>query len=957
MSCRSHLPRTLALAGLILAACQGPEPQQAAPRPEARPAAAHSLPLASGKNLESTLAGGTTHAYVFDLPAGQFVDVVVDQQGIDVVVELRAPDGRLLTRVDSPNGAEGPEPVPAVAEVAGRYRLEVAAGAGQAPGRYAIRIGTHRPATDEDRTRVAAERLFAEGKALRDRGEARPLRESLARDRQALALFRSIGDQAREADVLYILGWAHRDLGERAAALDALQQAEQLFQRLGEEEKAGLTLNNLGEILGSLGRPDEQLASYQQALAIHRRVGNTWGEASSLNSLGRFYKLRGETEQALAYYEQALERWRTLGERDSEAVTLTNLGQLYDALGEYGKALGYLQQALPVLQAAGMRRDAAIALGLIGTVQGSTGRERQGIAALRQALRMQREAGDRREEAVLLHHLGWLHIRIGEPRQARSFFTAALSSFRALQDPAGEAAALSNLARLEESGDPAAAEATYLQALALFTATRDYGSEAAALLGLARARRRAGKLPQALEAVEASLAHVESLRRKPASYGLRASYLASKIQHYELCIALLMQLHRERPAAGYDALALAASEEARARSLLDMLSEAAVSPPRPLTLVQIQRQILDSDTMLLEYALGQERSFLWAVTPERSWSFELPRRAILEEAARRAYALLAASQHRLARAQTDMALADLSRLLVGPVADLLGHKRLLVVGDGVLLSIPFAALPIPGANTLLVAEHEILSIPSASLLAVQRRKLSGRKPAARTVAVISDPVFEATDPRVAVQGRTVAGARSTKEARFQRLPFSREEAESILNLVPPDRSFRALDFAASRQTVLSGELSRYRIVHLATHGVLDADRPELSGIVLSQVDPQGRPQDGLLRAHELYRLHLPAELVVVSACRSALGREIPGEGLVGLTRGFLYAGARRVLVSLWEVEDRATAELMRLFYREMLVAGRPPAAALRAAQTALRRQPGHEAPYYWAGFVLQGDWR
>lgn len=952
MSCRSRLPRALALAGLILAACRAPEERQAARRAEARPAAARPLALASGKVLESSLAGGSTHTYVFDLPAGQFVDVVVDQQGIDVVVELRAPDGRLLTRVDSPNGAEGPEPVPAVAEVAGKYRLEIAASAGQAPGRYAIRIGALRPATAEDRTKVRAERLFAEGEALRNRGEARSLQESLARNRQALALFRSIGDRAREADVLYSLGWAYRNLGENAAALEALQQAEQLFQRLGEEKKAGLVLNTLGEILGSLGRPDEQLASYQQALAIHRRVGNVWGEASSLNSLGRFYKLRGETEQALAYYERAVERWRALGDRTSEAMTLSNLGQLYDALGEPEKALGYLQQALPVLQAAGMRRDAAIALGVIGTVQGSTGRERQGIAALRQALRMQRDAGDRREEATLLHHLGWLHARMGEPRQARSFYTVALAAFRELRYPSGEGAALANLARLEEAGNPAAAETSYLQALALFRATQDHGSEAAALLGLARARRRAGKLPQALEAAEASLAWVESLRSKPKSYDLRASYLASRIQHYELCIALLMQLHREQPAAGYDARALATSEEARARSLLDMLSEAALSPPRPLTLVQIQRQILDNDTMLLEYALGQEKSFLWAVTPESSWSFELPRREVLEEAARRAYALLAASQHRLARAQTELALADLSRLLLAPVAHLLGtRKKLLIVGDGVLLSIPFAALPIPGTGTPLVAEHEILSIPSASLLAVQRSKLSGRKPAAGTVAMISDPVFEASDPRVAVPGARSPG----KGARFQRLPFSREEAESILDLVPPDRFFRALDFAANRQTVLSGELSRYRIVHMATHGVFDADRPELSGIVLSQVDPQGRPQNGLLRAHEIYRLHLPAELVVVSACRSALGREIPGEGLVGLTRGFLYAGARRVLVSLWEVEDRATAELMRLFYREMLVAGRAPAAALRTAQIALRRQPEHEAPYYWAGFVLQGD--
>jgi CHAT domain-containing protein len=167
----------------------------------------------------------------------------------------------------------------------------------------------------------------------------------------------------------------------------------------------------------------------------------------------------------------------------------------------------------------------------------------------------------------------------------------------------------------------------------------------------------------------------------------------------------------------------------------------------------------------------------------------------------------------------------------------------------------------------------------------------------------------------------------------------------------------ALGLDANRETVLSGRLARYRVVHFATHGVLDAAHPELSGIVLSQVDSRGRPREGFVRAHEIYRLSLPADLVVLSACSTALGREIHGEGLVGLTRGFQYAGARAVLVSLWEVEDRATAELMRLFYRELLQRGRTPAAALRAAQTALRRKPGWRAPYYWAGFVLQGDWR
>ena len=192
---------------------------------------------------------------------------------------------------------------------------------------------------------------------------------------------------------------------------------------------------------------------------------------------------------------------------------------------------------------------------------------------------------------------------------------------------------------------------------------------------------------------------------------------------------------------------------------------------------------------------------------------------------------------------------------------------------------------------------------------------------------------------------------------FERLPFSRREAEAITALTPKGRRLKALDFAASRATATSEQLSQYRIVHFATHGLLNNVHPELSGVVLSLVDEAGQPLDGFLRLHEVYNLKLPAELVVLSGCQTALGKEIKGEGLVGLTRGFMYAGAARALVSLWSVSDEATAELMKRFYRGVLKDGLRPAAALRAAQVAMGKDQWWEAPYYWAGFVLQGEWR
>ncbi len=193
--------------------------------------------------------------------------------------------------------------------------------------------------------------------------------------------------------------------------------------------------------------------------------------------------------------------------------------------------------------------------------------------------------------------------------------------------------------------------------------------------------------------------------------------------------------------------------------------------------------------------------------------------------------------------------------------------------------------------------------------------------------------------------------------RIPRLPFTRREAEAILAVTPASEGMKALDFRASRQTAISPDLAQHRIVHFATHGLLNSEHPELSGVVLSLVDEQGKPVDGFLRLHEIYNLNLPAEMVVLSACQAALGKEIKGEGLVGLTRGFMYAGAPRVVASLWKVNDVATAELMKRFYSGMLKENLRPAAALRVAKVAMWKQKRWHSPYYWAAFELQGEWK
>jgi CHAT domain-containing protein len=411
--------------------------------------------------------------------------------------------------------------------------------------------------------------------------------------------------------------------------------------------------------------------------------------------------------------------------------------------------------------------------------------------------------------------------------------------------------------------------------------------------------------------------------------------------------------------------------------------------PQPLTTTEVQR-LLDESTLLLEFALGDQRSYVWAMTATELHGYILPPRSEIEGTARRLLELLRSGQplprqtasqrqQRMTQAEAEYwpQAAAFSQTLLGQISSLLKKKRIVVVADGQLRYLPFAALPLPDStaaqgpppaseslNSMLGRNHEIVSLPSASVLSVLRQTAS-REPTTKAVAVFADPVVEKDDPRLqlAHNGQPATAPAESREAltealrdtddigdaKLQRLMASGREARNIVSIVP-NSSMEATGFRANRENVTSAQLSQYHIVHFATHGIINEKKPELSGVVLSLYDEQGRfHEDGFLRLKDIYGLRLPVDLVVLSACRTGLGQEVRGEGLIGLTRGFMYAGARSVIASLWKVDDNATAELMRIFYEKML------RERLGAAQAAMSGQKRWSHPYYWAGFILQGE--
>ena len=844
---------------------------------------------------------------------------------------------------------------------------------------------------------------------------------------QALASTRASGDRSVESVTLNALGMAYARLGEKRKALDQFVQAIEILRDFQDRRNIAIVSGNMGVTYGSLGEFQRELEWHQQALAVHRETGDRDSEAVTLNNLGAAYLQLGEYQKAVDVLRTALELNRD--KRMRAGTNLNNLGRVYASLGDRNRALDYFAQAVQIFRDTKFQFGLAHTLNYIGEIQSDLGEHRKALEFHSEALTFARAVGNPDMEGFALTSLASGYARLNSRDRAREYFERALEIHRR----AGHQRLLAGTLRgfgdlLREEGEYPRARETLEEALKVSLAIQARYEEAATLADLARLERDCGDFAAARERAEQALKVFDHLRGRIMSPKLRASLVASVRKVHELHLGVLAHLHYMRPDDGFDAAALLAAERGRARSLLEMISEAggeirrgvdesllrrerdlqrrisdraerqirllsskhapeeaaaaakeldvsgteldevqsriretspqyaALTQPEPLDLKGIQSKLLDEDTLLLEYSLGAEKSFLWAVTPSSVEMFELPARAEIESIAKRLYRLVNVRPARMRQAEDEayfqVAMAA-SRMLLGPVAARIGTKRLLIVADGLLQYLPFATIPDPSSAELrpLVVNHEIVTAPSASVVAVLRQETAGRVPAPKGVAVLADPVFSGDDPR-AIRSGSERGS-----AEFVRLRFSRGEAEEIARLSAPAETLKALDFDASRETALRPDISQYRIVHFATHSVFNNTHPELSGVVLSLVDRSGRPQDGFLRLYDIYNLRLGADLVVLSACRTALGEEIQGEGLIGLTRGFLYAGAPRVAASLWEIDDRTTAEVMKRFYHEMLGRGERPAAALRRAQIAMWKTKGWEAPYYWGAFVLQGEWR
>lgn len=1095
------------LSAFLLSTVAPPTVAEATPVPGAEgPEGGEAVELSAGPAVERTITATERHAYrvrVSDRP----LLVRVEQRGIDLTVETEGPDGRAVTDAGFLRWA--PEVV--LLETPGDHRVEVRAQDPEvAPGRYGIRVESLEPA---DGDRIAA--LRAMSRAGREAAERTPEARQRAKSssKEALALWRLLGERRREAECLDALGALAAEDRELVPAIESYSLALSLWRELGDRQREAASLNEIGlnrhytgetekareafsaslalwqalgerldeaqtrgnlcalEIFG--GALSSALSCYQATLSRFRQYGDESHTSRLLSFIGGVYSEMGEPDAALVSYREALDLARAGADRRGEARILNNIAVVQRAVGEWQEALRIYAQVREILTSLGDRLQQGALLSNIGSAYVDLGQPERALAVLEDALKLRREVGDRRGEVTTLNHLGGAWRRLGDLPRALLHHRRALEVAQALTDrrlealtrvqlgevlfeqgdaagalaelsPASESLRAMDLVRYEAravalrgralalAGRPAEAREALELAAARCRELREQAREAEALQALAGVERTLGLAEPARAHAAGAVALVERLRTGFVSPDLRAAFLATQRRAYSLSIELWMDRHAGAPDAGHDRTALELSERARARSLADVLYSdslpdeggapaalldrrrslrrrmsaladqqlkksgeraealgreletlaveldgveaevrrqdpryAATSAPPTLTAAETA-DLLDPDTLLLEYSLGPESGYLWAVGPGTFRSFVLPPEREIEALVRPLYDQLSTVE---AGSRRDPEPAEtLSRWLLAPAwPEAAAARRLVVVPDGALHFLPFAALPAPDSGRPLLERHEVSYLPSATTLALARERLRSRPPAGRWAAVFADPVFAAADPRLRAGAPPAAegiAANPDRDAEagallegLERLPSSLREAEAIAGLAPPGAVWTALGPAASREAVLSSALDGFRVLHFATHALAHPRSPQLSGLVLSLYDAAGRSRAGLLTVPEIYELHLGADLVVLSGCRTALGKEVWGEGLMSLTRGFLYAGSPRVLASLWRVQDRTAAELMRRFYHAYWQEGLPAAAALTAAQRSLARDPRYRAPHSWAAFVLQGDWR
>lgn len=927
-----------------------------------------STTLILSQSLEREIKGGETQTFVINIGANQTARVEIIQKGIDVSLAAARPGGEVFIESESPSGLSGNDLILVTATETGDYKIAVSPADPRAvAGKYIVKLAEIRPTVPQDfEINEAAKKITKvaeETHVLRQKGTREGRRQALEKFQEVIRLSKIKQDKTWEIVALISSGVIYEQLGEPQKALDVYLRGLKLTREIGNRQYEGTALNNLAVNYNMIAEYETGISYLTQALDLHQKFGNKRDIANDYNNLGVVNFLLGDLSRAESFYLQSLALRREIKDQRGESFALDNLGQTFSQSGDLVKSNDFLRQALALRQTIGDKQGESITLRNLGKNFWTMKEAKNALDSFEKSNALASQVGDRRVEAESFYWLALIEkeranfpkaveniesgLKIIEQIRGEYLNPQLRASYFSTVQQFYELYAELLITRYEKSKDERDL------ALALEISERARTRSLIELLQEARISVRQGvdekKLEQAVELQDAlnakyrqksQLLSGKNTPEQLAKVTNEINLLAAEIENLQI------KIRRENP------------------RYANLTQGAALSAK------EIQN-LLDDETVLLEYKLGETRSFLWLVTKNNLKIFILPPRKEIETTAKDFYDAVA-SRDKTKEAQRNDLGDRLGKILLAPVAAEIENKRVAIVADGVLQYIPFSALQKQSNSTKsftpFAETNELLVLPSAGVLAELRRNSQKTRNDGKKMAIFADAIFEAGDTRLSSLIKNSKSAEKPLEMNavlrdfrfgenFPRLLSSRIEARNISAFLPKNQITVNLDFDASRENATTAKLVDYNILHFATHGLLNNSRPELSGLVFSLYDKNGKAQNGFLQLNHIYNLTLDSDLVVLSACQTALGKNVRGEGLIGLTRGFMYAGARRVVASLWKVDDAATAEFMKRFYQNLLQKNQTPSVALRSAQNEMRAIPRFRSPYFWAGFTMQGDWK
>ncbi len=835
--------------------------------------------------------------------------------------------------------------------------------------------------------------------ALVGRGEAEYLTDDPADRRDienAVALSRENDADGTLARALRCEAWMEGDEGRVTRAMGLMRQAEEAFRTAGQVRNAIDAMANLATIQRMSGNYYAALLGHSSLMPLIRESGKLADLASLLVNTANDYLQLNQVPDAIAHYREGVGIFRKIGLLSGESIGMSQLCVAEERADRLHEAMRDCSQSKAIAERLHDPKRLGVTILRLGNVQRRVGNTTQAIASFRQAYDISEGAHDPHSQAQALIEWGDALESLGNREQAREKFGDALPLANQAEDVLEQIQTRYRIARSEfEAGEDESAKSDLNFALKTIDvqrrAVRNPDLQASYFAQLHKCHelyiellmreherdRYSEVAAQALEVSESgrALTLLDTLSARghtPASSqsGRPQELLKMQIaveRAYDERLKLMLENAKKRDLDTNEAVLTKVidtlertEDERRAESASDIRAGI------PLKASEIAAASRNLDCTLVEYVLGDDHSYVWVIDHGKIESRVLPARKIIESAVKkwRTLATARVAEHgatfdevrkhvETADFELPRVAARLSCMLLAPFLEP-RMKYLAIVPDGELARLPFAALPENGCDggaQPLAAGRQTVLAPSLSILLLPHQP-TDHDTWRGEIALLADPVFDANDPRVHRTGTPGSNDADRSELALPRLYGTRDEATAIATLAGPDRSVLYLDFDASLQTILAPSLSQYRILHLATHGILDEDAPGLSGIVLSLVNREGQPVFGYLKRQDVENLTLHSDLVVLSSCDSGSGPNFSGEGATGLNYAFLSAGATRVLSTLWSVDDETSKELMVGFYSGMLQDGLAPAEALRQSQMKLRQNPATSAPYYWAGFTI-----